>query len=66
MIKYNSLKREMGIRIHSKTKNKATLKLYNAIVSYLFEQQYDELEGRTKAKAALNEAKTELIKIIGE
>ena len=32
----------MGIKVTTKTKAKATLKLANAIRSYLFEQEYDE------------------------
>lgn len=35
----------MGITIKGKTNKKATLKLMNAISSYLFEQEYDELKG---------------------
>lgn len=33
----------MGINVSTKTRLKATLKLYNSIVSYLFEQECDEL-----------------------
>lgn len=54
----------MGIRIITKTKNKASLKLYNYIVSYLFEQECDELRGNTKVKSALIDAKNELAKLI--
>lgn len=56
----------MGIRISCKTKAKASLKLYNAIVTFLFEQEYDELEGHPQAKSALVSAKSELSKIIGK
>lgn len=56
----------MGIRVSAKTKKPASLKLYNAINSYLFEQEYDELKGHSKAKSALVSAKNELSKIIKE
>ena len=35
----------MGITCKTNTKKKATLKLFNLINSYLFEQEFDELEG---------------------
>ena len=35
----------MGITIKTKTNKKATTKLLNAITSYLFEQEFDELRG---------------------
>ena len=35
----------MGITIKTKTNKKATAKLLNAITSYLFEQEFDELRG---------------------
>ena len=54
----------MGIRVTSKTKNKASLKLYNHIVSYLFEQECDELRSNFKVKMALIDAKNELAKLI--
>lgn len=47
-----------------KTKAKASLKLFNHISSYLFEQEYDELKGNEKAKSLLNEAKKILYDII--
>lgn len=34
----------MSITISTNTKAKATLKLYNQLVSYMFEQEYDELK----------------------
>lgn len=34
----------MGVTTITSTKAKATLKLYNQVSSYLFEQQYGELE----------------------
>lgn len=47
-----------------KTKAKASLKLFNHISSYLFEQEYDELKGNERAKYLLNEAKKVLYDII--
>ena len=47
-----------------KTKAKASLKLFNHISSYLFEQEYDELRGNERAKSLLNEAKKVLYDII--
>ena len=34
----------MSITISTNTKAKATLKLYNQLVSYMFEQEFDELK----------------------
>lgn len=34
----------MSITISANTKAKATLKLYNQLVSYMFEQEFDELK----------------------
>ena len=56
----------MSIRCSCKTKAKASLKLYNAIISYLFEQEFGELKGRPKAKLALQEAKRHLAEIISK
>lgn len=54
----------MGMVYNCKTKAKASLKLYNQIASYLFEQEYDELKGNNTAKEALIKAGNELSKII--
>lgn len=35
----------MGITCKTNTKKKATLKLFNLINTYLFEQEFDELKG---------------------
>ena len=35
----------MGITCKTNTKKKATLKLFNLINSYLFEQEFNELKG---------------------
>ena len=56
----------MSIRYSCKTKAKASLKLYNAIMSYLFEQEFGELKGRPKVKLALQEAKRHLAEIISK
>ena len=34
----------MSVTISTTTKAKATLKLYNQLVSYMFEQEFDELK----------------------
>jgi hypothetical protein len=54
----------MGIRTSVKTKAFASLKLYNAINSFIFEQSEEELKGNTKAQTALVKAASELAKII--
>ena len=52
------------IKLKTQTKNKASLKLYNQISSYLFEQEFDELKGKDSVKAALKQAIQELSKMI--
>lgn len=39
----------MSITISTNSKAKATLKLYNQLVSYMFEQEFDELKYATQA-----------------
>ena len=56
----------MGINYSCKTKAKASLKLFNQVSSFLFEQEYDELKGNNKAKNALIEAKKALAEIINK
>lgn len=56
----------MGITYSGKTKAKASLKLYNQIASFLFEQEYCELKGNSKAKDSLTEAKKALAEIINK
>lgn len=56
----------MGINYNCKTKAKASLKLFNQIASFLFEQEYDELKGNSKAQNALTEAKKALAEIINK
>lgn len=54
----------MGIAVRTNTKMKASLKLYNQINSFLFEQEYDELRNSPKVKLALIDAKQALAKLI--
>lgn len=54
----------MGINISCKTKAKASLKLYNAISSYMFEQELEEMKGNSRIKNVLDEAKKTLAEII--
>lgn len=56
----------MGINYNCKTKAKASLKLFNQIASFLFEQEYGELKGNSKAQNALIEAKKALAEIINK
>ena len=39
----------MSITISTNSKAKATLKLYNQLASYMFEQEFDELKYATQA-----------------
>lgn len=54
----------MGINVSAKTKAKASLKLYNQISSYMFEQEYDEMRGNSRIKSVLDEARKTLAEII--
>lgn len=54
----------MGVRVTAKTEAKASLKLYNAIASYRFEQKYDEMKGNTELEKALDTAQKYLSEII--
>lgn len=54
----------MGINVSAKTKAKASLKLYNQISSYMFEQEYDEMRGNSRIKNVLDEARKALADII--
>lgn len=56
----------MGINYSCKTKAKASLKLFNQIASFLFEQEYGELKWNSKAQNALIEAKKALAEIINK
>lgn len=56
----------MGINYSCKTKAKASLSLFNQISSFLFEQEYGELNGNSKAKNALTEAKKALAEIVNK
>lgn len=51
--------------VSAKTKNKASLNMYNKLASYLFEQECEELkECSTKEKAVLEEALSILWRIV--
>lgn len=54
----------MGIKVTTKTEAKASIKLYNSIASYRFEQKYNEMKGNTKLEEALNEVQELLTDII--
>ena len=54
----------MAINISTKTKAKASLKLYNHIINYMLEQEYEEIKGNSKIKNVLDEAKRLLAEII--
>ena len=54
----------MGVKITAKTEAKASIKLYNAIASYRFEQQYGEMKGNKKLEDALDTAQKYLSEII--
>ena len=54
----------MGINVSAKTKNKESLKLLNHIQSFLFEQEFGELNGNPSIKFALKNAVQELSKLI--
>lgn len=56
----------MGINYECRTKAKASLRLYNQISSFLFEQEFGELKDNPKAKLALQDAKRYLADIIGK
>lgn len=54
----------MGINVSCRTKAKASLKLYNHISSYMFEQEYDEMKGNSRIKNVLDEARKTLAEIV--
>lgn len=58
----------MSIRISSKTDATATLKLYNQLVSYMFEQEFGELRryATSEDMEALNKAKKALGNIVAK
>lgn len=56
-----------GIKVSIKTKNKETLKLSNYLRSYLFEQEYGELNNCTSAqKKALKDTLAVLDSIVNK
>ena len=56
----------MGINISAKTKKPEALRLYNAINSFLFDQEFDELKNEKEAIEALRNAKSTLAKLIAK
>ena len=57
----------MSITISTNTKAKATLKLYNQLISYMFEQEYDELKYANQSNIkALRAAQKALSTIINK
>ena len=57
----------MSITISTNTKAKATLKLYNQLNSYMFEQEYDELKYANQSNIkALRAAQKALSTIISK
>ena len=54
----------MGIRITGKSNKKATLKIISAISSYLFEQEYGELDGNIDLQEDLRDILKKLNKIV--
>lgn len=54
----------MGVNVNCKTKAKASLKLYNQIASYIFEEEFGEMQGNSKIKGALDRTREALIEII--
>ena len=57
----------MSITISTNTKAKATLKLYNQLNSYMFEQEYDELRYANQSNIkALKSAQKALSTIISK
>ena len=52
------------IKVTTKTNRPGALKLANAIRTYLFEQEFDELRGKAECSNALKKAVQELDKII--
>ena len=56
----------MGIRYSVKTRSKASLKLFNQINSFLFEEQYGELAHSPKVQKKLKEAAEALGELISK
>lgn len=54
----------MGIRIKANSKAKESVRLYNHISSYIFEQEYDEMTGNSRIRKVLDEALSTLADII--
>ena len=57
----------MGITVQTKTNKKETLKLYNTITSYLFEQEFNELRNVSRNDIQkIKDAKIALFNIINK
>ena len=54
----------MSITISTNSKAKATLKLYNQLASYMFEQEFDELKYATQANIKTLKAAQKTLSII--
>ena len=54
----------MSITISTNTKAKATLKLYNQLTSYLFEQEYDELKYASQSNIKTLKATQKVLSMI--
>ena len=54
----------MSITISTNSKAKATLKLYNQLASYMFEQEYDELKYANKSNIKALKAAQKALSII--
>ena len=53
-----------AIKVSTSTKAKATLKLYNQLVSYMFEQEYDELKYANQSNIKALKAAQKALSII--
>lgn len=54
----------MSITISTNSKAKATLKLYNQLASYMFEQEYDELKYANQSNIKALKAAQKALSII--
>ena len=53
-----------AIKVSTSTKAKATLKLYNQLASYMFEQEYDELKYANQSNIKALKAAQKALSII--
>ena len=54
----------MSIKVSTSTKAKATLKLYNQLASYMFEQEFDELKYANQSNIKALKAAQKVLSII--